>query len=128
MGKAAVAAACGAHGPCSSLPSVPAALSVQASKAGFQGPPCTAARVSAMTPTTPVQILIDKCLGRRVCKHCKRNYNVAEINIPAAPGQPAIYMPPLTAPPECEAHLMQRADDNLDTVLHRLQVGRDLGS
>ena len=69
-----------------------------------------------------LQILIDKCLGRRVCKHCKRNYNVAEINIPASPGRPAIYMPPLEAPPECAPHLMQRDDDNLDTVLHRLQV------
>lgn len=82
----------------------------------------TGAVIAQLTYQIVLQILIDKCLGRRVCKHCKRNYNVAEINIPASPGRPAIYMPPLEAPPECAPHLMQRDDDNLDTVLHRLQV------
>ena len=69
-----------------------------------------------------LQVLVDKCLGRRVCMHCKRNYNVAEINIPAQGGRPGISLPPLSPPPECEAHLVQRQDDKLETVLHRLQV------
>ena len=67
-------------------------------------------------------MLVDKCLGRRLCTHCKRNYNVADIHIPAQGGKPEVRMPPLQAPPECQPHLIQRTDDNVDTVLHRVKA------
>ena len=66
---------------------------------------------------------MDKCLGRRLCTHCKKNYNVADIHIPASGGKPEVRMPPLPAPEECRPHLIQRTDDNVETVLHRVQVG-----
>ena len=69
-----------------------------------------------------VQVLVDKCLGRRLCTHCKKNYNVADIHIPAQADRPEIRMPPLQPPPECQPHLIQRTDDNVDTVLHRVKV------
>ncbi len=70
-----------------------------------------------------VQILIAKCLGRRICGHCGKNYNVADIFIPAAGGQPAVTMPPLSPPPECEPHMQRRADDTLEIIKKRLEVG-----
>ena len=57
-----------------------------------------------------------------MCAHCKKNYNVANINIPATATSPAIQMPPLDAPLECQPHLEIRSDDNLATVQHRLEV------
>lgn len=69
-----------------------------------------------------MQVLIEKCLGRRVCTHCRKNYNVANINIPATATQPAIHMPPLDPPPECQPFLEIRSDDNLVTVQRRLEV------
>lgn len=48
------------------------------------------------------QVLVEKCLGRRICKKCGKNYNIADIYLPAsADGQPEIVMPPLNPPPEC---------------------------
>lgn len=45
---------------------------------------------------------MEKCLGRRLCRKCGKNYNVADIYLPAsADGQPEIVMPPLNPPPEC---------------------------
>ena len=70
-----------------------------------------------------LQILIAKCLGRRICTHCGKNYNVADIYIPSpGPGQPEVRMPPLNPPPVCEAHLERRSDDTLDVIQKRLQV------
>ena len=68
------------------------------------------------------EVLVEKCMGRRICKHCGKNYNIADINLPAGNGRPAIVMPPLSAPPECEPHLEQRADDTEETILKRLEV------
>lgn len=68
------------------------------------------------------EVLVEKCMGRRICKHCGKNYNVADIKLAASGGRPAIVMPPLSPPPECEAHLEQRADDTQATVLRRLEV------
>lgn len=67
-------------------------------------------------------MLVEKCLGRRICTHCGANYNVADIHLPAAPGRPTIIMPPLPPKPECADHLEQRADDTAPVVLHRLEV------
>lgn len=74
-----------------------------------------------MTLLAP-QILIAKCLGRRICGHCGKNYNLADIFIPATDDSPAVTMPPLSPPPECEQHMQRRSDDTLDIVKKRLEV------
>lgn len=74
------------------------------------------------------QILIAKCLGRRICGHCGKNYNVADIFIPASGSHPAVMMPPLRPPPECEKHMQRRSDDTLDIIKKRLEVSRRDGT
>ncbi|KAF5829070.1 adenylate kinase [Dunaliella salina] len=73
------------------------------------------------------EVLVEKCLGRRVCTHCGTNYNIADIHLPADPGagRPAIVMPPLSPPPQCAPHLEVRADDTEEVIRHRLQVYKD---
>lgn len=68
------------------------------------------------------EVLIEKCLGRRVCTHCGKGYNVANIYLPASDGRPPIIMPPLSPKPECEAHLETRADDTEPVVRRRLEA------
>ena len=68
------------------------------------------------------QVLVEKCLGRRLCKKCGKNYNIADIHLPASDGRPEIVMPPLNPPPDCADHLEQRADDTAPIILHRLGV------
>uniref|UniRef100_A0A7S3RAL9 adenylate kinase n=1 Tax=Dunaliella tertiolecta TaxID=3047 RepID=A0A7S3RAL9_DUNTE len=73
------------------------------------------------------EVLVEKCLGRRVCSHCGTNYNIADIHLPADPSarRPAIVMPPLSPPPQCAPHLEVRADDTEEVIRHRLQVYKD---
>jgi adenylate kinase len=73
------------------------------------------------------EVLVQKCCGRRICKHCGKNYNIADIYLPADGDRPEIVMPPLSPPKECEPHLEIREDDTEEVVLKRLQVG-GLGS
>lgn len=70
-------------------------------------------------------VLVQKCLGRRICSQCGNNYNVASINIEAKDGHPAICMPPLLAPPSCESKLITRTDDREEVVKERLRVYHD---
>ena len=70
----------------------------------------------------PLQVLLDKCLGRRICRQCGKNYNVANINIPASSDGPAIRMPPLDPPAACKDYLEMRSDDNYHTIKRRLEV------
>ena len=57
--------------------------------------------ICIVSPARP-QVLVEKCLGRRLCKKCGKNYNIADIYLPASEdGQPEIVMPPLNPPPEC---------------------------
>mmetsp|Transcript_31165 Transcript_31165/g.69296 ORF Transcript_31165/g.69296 Transcript_31165/m.69296 type:complete len:279 (+) Transcript_31165:49-885(+) len=70
------------------------------------------------------EVLVEKCLGRRLCRHCGKSYNVANIYLPATDGKPEIVMPPLTPPPECAPHLEIRADDTEQVIRHRLEVYR----
>ena len=76
----------------------------------------------ALNLTLPESALIDKCLGRRVCGKCGRGFNVADIFVPARSGAPAIAMPPMPPPRECESHMEVRADDNPAVVRRRLDV------
>ncbi|KXZ41967.1 hypothetical protein GPECTOR_233g540 [Gonium pectorale] len=69
------------------------------------------------------EVLVEKCMGRRLCRHCGKNYNIANIHLPASPdGRPEIVMPPLSPPPECAPHLAVREDDREEVIRHRLEV------
>ncbi|KAG5239761.1 hypothetical protein OIU76_013155 [Salix suchowensis] len=68
------------------------------------------------------EALLAKCLGRRICIECGRNYNVACIDIKGENGNPGIYMDPLPAPPQCVPKLIQRADDTEEVVKERLRI------
>lgn len=74
----------------------------------------------------PEQALIEKCLGRRICSQCSKNYNVAEINIKGENGKPGIYMAPLAPPPQCASKLITRADDTEAVVKERLRVYQEM--
>ncbi|EQC28687.1 hypothetical protein SDRG_13562 [Saprolegnia diclina VS20] len=73
----------------------------------------------------PEWVLIEKLSGRRVCDSCGTGYNVADIN------SGEYVMPPLLPKAECTCDkcgsnkIVQRADDTLDVVKHRLQVYTD---
>ena len=81
----------------------------------------TGARLSVQRAVA--QVLIEKCLGRRLCSCCGKSFNVADINLPAsASGEPAITMPPLNPPASCVPYLEMRSDDNYATIKRRLEV------
>ena len=67
-------------------------------------------------------MLIAKCLARRKCRDCGKNYNLADIDLPTSDGRPAIKMPPLMPPAACAAKLETRSDDNFGTVKRRIEV------
>lgn len=68
------------------------------------------------------EALIAKCLGRRICSECGRNYNVACIDIKDKDGSNRMYMPPLLPPPQCESKLITRFDDTEEVVKERIRV------
>ncbi|KAF9676745.1 hypothetical protein SADUNF_Sadunf08G0034900 [Salix dunnii] len=72
------------------------------------------------------EALLAKCLGRRICVECGRNYNVACIDIKGDNGNPGIYMDPLPAPPQCVTKLIQRADDTEEVVKERLRIYNEM--
>ena len=69
-----------------------------------------------------LQILTAKCLGRRMCQQCGKNFNVADIMLPASDTQPEIRMPPLKPPAACMDKMATRSDDTLDVINNRLEV------
>ncbi|KAL4854871.1 Adenylate kinase 1 [Chlorella vulgaris] len=99
----------------------------------LDGFPRTADQAAALEQIADVQlavnldlreeVLVEKCLGRRMCSKCGKNYNIADIFLPAtADGRPEIVMPPLSPPPECMEHMEQRSDDTEPVVRRRLEV------
>lgn len=70
----------------------------------------------------PEQVLIDKCLGRRICSECGKNFNVATIDVKGENGNPDIYMDPLLPPSQCASKLVTRSDDTETVVKQRLAV------
>lgn len=68
------------------------------------------------------QVLIEKCMGRRICKKCGKGWNVADIHEPAADRLPEIIMPPLDPPADCVDFMEQRADDKEEVIRNRLNV------
>ncbi|KAG0461898.1 hypothetical protein HPP92_020374 [Vanilla planifolia] len=72
------------------------------------------------------EVLVEKCLGRRICSQCGGNFNVASINMKGENGKPGITMPPLLPPPQCASKLITRADDTEEVVKERLRVYTDM--
>ncbi|KAJ7515601.1 hypothetical protein O6H91_22G019800 [Diphasiastrum complanatum] len=67
-------------------------------------------------------VVISKCLGRRICSQCKGNFNVANIDVEGSDGGPRISMPPLLPPPSCATKMTIRADDTEEVVRERLRI------
>ncbi|KAJ7972464.1 Adenylate kinase subfamily [Quillaja saponaria] len=67
-------------------------------------------------------VLLEKCLGRRICSQCGGNFNVASINMKGQNGNPGITMAPLLPPAHCMSKLITRSDDNESVVKERLRV------
>ncbi|KAA0047312.1 adenylate kinase 1 [Cucumis melo var. makuwa] len=67
-------------------------------------------------------VLLEKCLGRRICGQCGKNFNIASINVKGENGNPGMSMPPLLPPTHCMTKLITRADDTEAVVKERLRV------
>ncbi|XP_030542505.1 adenylate kinase 1, chloroplastic [Rhodamnia argentea] len=67
-------------------------------------------------------VLMEKCLGRRICGQCGKNFNVASINVKGENGNPGISMDPLLPPAHCMRKLISRADDTEEVVKERLRI------
>lgn len=72
------------------------------------------------------EVLVDKCVGRRVCGRCGKGWNVADIRLEASAdgSSPEIVMPPLNPPPECASYMETREDDTEPVVRRRLAAYR----
>ncbi|XP_073052611.1 adenylate kinase-like [Primulina eburnea] len=70
----------------------------------------------------PESVLVEKCLGRRICGQCGKNFNVATINFKGENGNPDITMAPLPPPPQCASKLITRSDDTEAIIKERLHV------
>ncbi|XP_073134509.1 adenylate kinase [Henckelia pumila] len=70
----------------------------------------------------PESVLVEKCLGRRICGQCGKNFNIATINIKGENGNPDITMAPLPPPPQCASKLETRSDDTEAIIKERLRV------
>lgn len=82
-------------------------------------------KISAIDVVTnlniPEDILIEKACARRVCKNCGDIYNLCDVN------REEIIMPGMFPQKEgkcdkCEGELIQRKDDNEETVKNRLEI------
>ena len=71
-------------------------------------------------------VLVEKCLGRRICSQCGKNFNVACIDVKGENGLPAIYMAPLLPPNNCMSKMITRADDTEEVVRNRLRIYNDM--
>ncbi|KAI8468191.1 MAG: adenylate kinase [Monoraphidium minutum] len=101
----------------------------------LDGFPRTRAQAAALLEAEPIalalnlglreEVLVEKCMGRRLCGKCGKNYNVADIYLPAQGGRPEIIMPPLSPPPQCVTLMETRPDDTEAVIRRRLQVYRD---
>lgn len=67
-------------------------------------------------------VLILKCLGRRICSGCGNNFNLADIDVQGIEGSPRILMPAMLPPPACLSKLTVREDDTEDVVRERLRI------
>ncbi|KAM3316151.1 hypothetical protein ACQJBY_034340 [Aegilops geniculata] len=71
-------------------------------------------------------IIVQKCLGRRICGQCGKNFNLACIDVKAENGLPPIYMSPLLPPNNCMSKLLTRDDDTEEVVRNRLRIYNEM--
>jgi adenylate kinase family enzyme len=71
-------------------------------------------------------IIVQKCLGRRICGQCGKNFNLACIDVKAENGLPPIYMSPLLPPKNCMSKLKTRDDDTDEVVRNRLRIYNEM--
>ncbi|KQK23832.1 probable adenylate kinase 1, chloroplastic [Brachypodium distachyon] len=71
-------------------------------------------------------VIVQKCLGRRICSQCNKNFNLACIDVKGENGLPPIYMSPLLPPNNCMSKLITRADDTEEVVRNRLRIYNDM--
>ncbi|KAL5546245.1 hypothetical protein UlMin_005932 [Ulmus minor] len=67
-------------------------------------------------------VLLEKCLGRRICSQCGKGFNVASIHVEGENGCPPICMEPLLPPSNCMSKLITRSDDTEAVVKERLRI------
>jgi adenylate kinase len=67
-------------------------------------------------------VLIQKLLGRRVCKNCARNYNIFSIYNEKYELDPLFPKKNPLKCDDCDSELYQREDDNINTIRDRLEV------
>ncbi|KAJ1395989.1 P-loop containing nucleoside triphosphate hydrolase [Sesbania bispinosa] len=72
------------------------------------------------------EVLMAKCLGRRICNQCGGNFNVANINIRGEDGRPGMTMAPLLPPGHCLSKLITRPDDTEEVVKERLRIYNEM--
>ncbi|XP_057438375.1 adenylate kinase 1, chloroplastic [Lotus japonicus] len=68
------------------------------------------------------EVLLAKCLGRRICSQCGKNFNVASLNIKGENGRPGVTMAPLFPPEHCMSKLITRSDDTEVVIKERLRI------
>lgn len=68
------------------------------------------------------EVLIEKCMGRRICSKCKKDFNLADIYLKGDDLNKEIIMPPLPPPNECLQYMVQRDDDKEEIIRKRIQV------
>lgn len=71
-------------------------------------------------------VIVAKCLGRRICSECGNNFNVAEIDVKGENGSPGMFMAPLLPPAHCTNKMVTRADDTEEVVKKRLQIYNEM--
>ncbi|KAL2323304.1 hypothetical protein Fmac_027683 [Flemingia macrophylla] len=71
-------------------------------------------------------VLLEKCLGRRICNQCGGNFNVASIDIKAENGNPGMIMAPILPPANCMSKLITRSDDTEPVVKERLRIYNEM--
>lgn len=68
------------------------------------------------------EVLVQKILGRRVCKGCGKNYNIYSIYTDKYELDPLPPKKDANKCDECDGDLYQREDDNLSTIMDRLEI------
>lgn len=66
-------------------------------------------------------ILIKRCLGRRVCTQCGKNFNVASIDVKGNGGS-RIHMPPVLPPYACLEKLVTSTSDTKEILKEKLRI------
>jgi adenylate kinase len=67
-------------------------------------------------------ILIKRCLGRRVCTQCGKNFNVASIDVKGTNGGSRIHMPPVLPPYSCLGKLVTSMSDTEEILKEKLRI------